>query len=337
MEITKLIIAKSPLRVSLFGGGSDFQNYFNENYGCVVGGSINLFVYVSVLELAGEAKEKYRFTYRITESVETICEFKHLAFKEILKSLNWKTPINVSTLSDIPGNSGLGSSSAFSVAALSALYNLLGKSIPNYKIAELAVQVEEELLGNRTGWQDQFHSSIGGFRAYTFTNSGVQISDPLLTRAQLNFLETCTLLVSTGVRRNSGKVQALGENIGKGKPSNLKLKKLADQAIRIRDLNLINFDNAKLLEILSEELLLNWTIKSGIIKKETPIIVEEIINLGIKSGTISHKLCGAGGGGYLLFFFRPDEKSKIVKNFQDSGYKVRSFKFIENGVEVLRF
>ena len=127
MEITKLIIAKSPLRVSLFGGGSDFQNYFNENYGCVVGGSINLFVYVSVLELAGEAKEKYRFTYRITESVETIGEFKHLAFKEILKSLNWKTPINVSTLSDIPGNSGLGSSSAFSVAALSALYNLLGK------------------------------------------------------------------------------------------------------------------------------------------------------------------------------------------------------------------
>lgn len=334
---SKMLISRAPLRVSLFGGGSDFPEYFKNNIGCVVGGTINKYVYVNFLKLAEESKEKYRLTYRITESVLSPKEFKHPAYREILKYYDWKLPLNVATMSDLPGNTGLGSSSSFCVATINGLNFLINQKSNALENAMKAIEIEREILNERGGWQDQLHSSVGNFRSYTFSGSDVKISEPLLSDAQLRFLSESCFLLYIGNERHSQDLQKENLNFSSDKVLENNLEKLAQQALRISKMNLIDFSNDELLETLSWELTESWNIKQQVLKETKEGEIYQLMEFGKKIGTLASKLCGAGKGGYILFLCNPNEKSRIISEFIKHNKIVRPIQFISEGASILSY
>jgi D-glycero-alpha-D-manno-heptose-7-phosphate kinase len=328
-----MIIAKSPLRISLFGGGSDLPDFFNDSEGCVVGSSINLWVYLSLSTLAPEASESLRFTYRVTESVKHASEIQHPVVKTVLEEKNISKGLNIGTMADVPGGSGLGGSSAFTAALIAGVDIFLGKSSSPREIAEEAIKVESEILGEPGGWQDQFHTAIGGFRSYKFTPDGVSWSEELLKQDQLVFLEQSMLLVHTGISRNSS-IGALKMKVALDGNKRECFSGLSRIAQEYTQTNLINLTNDKLYDITSSFLLESWKFKKDVLGEDNQV-VEKIIQLGVKFGATSFKLLGAGDGGYVLFMVPPDQMDMFILKF--SEYNTRRFRFINEGTQVTTF
>ena len=198
-----MIIGKSPLRISYIGGGSDVPSYFNNQPSYVVGTTIDKFVYTSVNALQEFADQKIRVTYRQVESVSKIDQVSHPIVRETLRYLNWNQPINIATLADLPGNSGLGSSSAFTVSLISAM-NSAGKlKMTPDEIAMLAIHIEREVLQEAGGVQDQFHSTIGGFRMYRFSSDGHTYSNSLIDNQQAEYISDRQWIYPVGASRSS--------------------------------------------------------------------------------------------------------------------------------------
>lgn len=328
-----MIIAKSPLRISLFGGGSDFPDYFNDADAYVVGSSINLWVYVSLAKLAEEASELLRFTYRVTESVQDASEIQHPVVRTVLEKKSIPKGINIGTMADVPGGSGLGGSSAFTAALIAAVDSFLGKNPSPLEIAEEAINVERYLLGEPGGWQDQFHTSIGGFRSYKFSRDGVSWSKELLRRDQIEFLEQSMLLVHTGISRDSSlgarkMKNALAGNNRQG------ISALSDIAHEYTQTNLVNLTNEKLYDVTSSFLLESWKVKKEVLGEDNPV-VELIIQRGMTLGATSFKLLGAGNGGYVLFMVPPDHIETFILQFSD--FNTRRFSFTNVGTQITNF
>lgn len=328
-----MIIAKSPLRISLFGGGSDLPEFFNESDGCVVGSSINLWVYVNLSTLAREASESLRFTYRVTESVKHASEIQHPVVRTVLEKKSISKGLNIGTMADVPGGSGLGGSSAFTAALVAAVDTFLGKSASPREIAEEAINVERQLLGEPGGWQDQFHTSIGGFRSYKFTAEGVSWSEELLKQDQIEFLEQSMLLVHTGISRDSS-VGALKMKVALDANKREGFSGLSQIAQEYAQTNLNNLTNEKLYDVTSSFLLESWKLKKHVLGQDNQII-EKIIQLGVKFGATSFKLLGAGDGGYVLFMVPPDQMNLFILKF--SEYNTRRFRFTNEGTRVTTF
>ena len=160
------ITTKTPLRVSLFGGGTDIRNFFNHSTGCVVTTAIDKFVYVTIKSHDKVFGEKYRLNYSATESTNNIDKIKNKIIKACLIKFDINFPIYISTISDLPSNSGLGSSSSFTVGLLKALYELKNRKVSNKELAVAASKIEIEVLRNPIGLQDQFIASFGGFKFF---------------------------------------------------------------------------------------------------------------------------------------------------------------------------
>lgn len=328
-----MIIAKSPLRISLFGGGSDLPDYFNESDGCVVGSSINLWVYVNLATLARESSESLRFTYRVTESVSEASQIQHPVVRTVLAKKGISRGLNIGTMADVPGGSGLGGSSAFTAGLIAAVETFLGKNPSPREIAEEAISVERQLLGEPGGWQDQFHTSVGGFRSYKFTRDGVTWSEELLKQDQIDFLEQSMLLVHTGISRDSsiGALKLKAALDDNKRESFSELSRIAQEYTRT---NLASLTNEKLYDLTSSFLLESWKLKRDVIRENNPSI-DDIIQRGVKFGATSFKLLGAGDGGYVLFMVPPDQIDSFIQEFSD--YTIRRFSFTNEGTQVTTF
>jgi D-glycero-alpha-D-manno-heptose-7-phosphate kinase len=174
-----MIASSAPLRISYLGGGTDYQNYFSQYGGLVLGASINMKVYVFLNELSKVAEENVRFTYRKIESVTSLMEIKHPVVREVLKIYAPNERLNIATFADLPGKSGLGSSSAFTVALITALQALAGNQNLEPKfVAENAINIERKILNEVGGIQDHYHATCGNLRSYRFGNFETKISEP---------------------------------------------------------------------------------------------------------------------------------------------------------------
>ena len=328
-----MITTKTPLRVSFIGGGTDYPSFFNQTDGVVVGCTVNLNVYVTILPLPLFAREKFRFTYRQTESVDTIDEMKHPVTRELIKFLNWETPVNIATMADVPGSSGLGSSSSFTVGLNLALNAARTKDFndPNF-LAQTAVDIERGILGEPGGLQDQYHAAFGGFRSYTFRESGVSISKKLLSRGQLAQLSNYFTLVSVGQSRDSSTLAELTSRASK-------TDKFAE-LVELR--NLSRYLSSQLQETKSissiamslfEAIEQGWRIKQKFHDLIAPLYVQEAISIGKGAGAITAKLCGAGSSGFLLFGHMPEDQQAIIEAFpRKFGFPAE---FTDNGSQVI--
>jgi D-glycero-alpha-D-manno-heptose-7-phosphate kinase len=325
-----LLVSKAPLRISFCGGGTDIPDFF-KNYepSLVIGSSINAWVYVTALPLHSSAEENLRFTYRHTESVQSINEISHPSLKAILRHFDITDRLNLATFATLPGNSGLGSSSAFTVSTIALLNRHNSVNLTRAEIATSAVHIERDVLRESGGWQDQFHSSLGGFRGYTFGSDAVSYTDILLNAEDRKLLSKNMLLVKIGTARNSAK--RMSGVMLQNREKILYLTKMNSISIELlNDLKGESEFESKFASI-ANAVNKSWELKqtyNRTVSKE----LDKLIFLGEVNGAIASKLCGAGGSGFVLFLY----DSNRYPNFDIAFENYSTFKpsLIDSGVEV---
>jgi D-glycero-alpha-D-manno-heptose-7-phosphate kinase len=324
-----MIIVRSPLRITLGGGGTDLPSYYSEHEGLLISAAIDKYVYVSVIRPF--AKGIY-LKYSQLEHVEKVDEVQHKIIREVLSMENLKTPqIEITTLADIPSGTGLGSSGSFTTALLKAVYTHRKKMIHQDDLAKLACQVEIERLQEPIGKQDQYASAIGGVNIYKFMKDGSVTYNPLnISVNTLHFLEDNLLMFYTGTTRSAGKI-------------------LKDQNLKSLDNNqqmLTNLHYVKKLGVKSKDALErgdvilfgqlmheHWQYKKNRSPEMSNPEIDHWYDLAINNGAVGGKLVGAGGGGFLMFLAK--DKQMLRLTMSQAGLEEVRFKFDFEGTKVI--
>lgn len=329
-----MITVRTPLRVTFIGGGSDYPDFFNTHMGCLVGASIDKYVYFQLLPLPKFAEQNFRFTYRTTESVDKYEDFSHPVIRELLISRGSQFPLNMGTMSDIPGNSGLGSSSSFTVAVIRALNEFDNLPTSPESLARKAIWLERERLNEAGGWQDQYQAAFGGLRAYRFSRSSVDVSPPLISSETYDDLKNNFFLVKVGSsRKSSDHAEKTRRLITEDRIRN-ELLELSNLAQACHDEILRNGSHSQsLIESLSKFTNLGWKIKKNYNPDAVPIEVDELIEYGLKHGASAGRLCGAGGSGFVLFI-APDSRCEELRQALPQNLTV-PIRLSKLGAEVL--
>lgn len=323
-----MFISKTPMRISFVGGGSDLEKYFLQSEGCVVGSTIDFSVYITSISLPKHLPEKYRFTYRLSENVQNAEEITHPVVRLILSSRANDDRLNLATFADLPGGSGLGGSSAFTVGLLNLLAAIDNKKLTAEELARMSVEIERKQLNEAGGWQDQYHAAYGGFRSYNFSKEGVQVSNSFLEGEQLVDFGNYFSLVPVGKARASEEIQYLVEKRIQAKEIEL-FEDLSEIAKKTK-LALMTLSTAEdAYSVISEGMRESWNLKKKLSSAIAPRIVEECISIGTSSGAYSAKLCGAGGSGFVLFAHKPQIRRNLQEIFGDE--QVLPVKFSQSG------
>jgi D-glycero-alpha-D-manno-heptose-7-phosphate kinase len=198
----KVVITKTPLRISFIGGGTDMPYFYNKFSGATISCAINKYIYVTA-KYHNNFQEKYRLNYSATENVKSIDEIKNLRIREVIKKLKITRPLYINTFADIPTNSGLGSSSSFTVGLIHALSSLENKKFSKKKIAEMAYDIEARITNNSLGKQDHYISSFGGIKHIQYKKNRIKISSIILDQKKITYLFNSFLLVWTGKNREA--------------------------------------------------------------------------------------------------------------------------------------
>lgn len=307
-------ISKTPLRASFLGGGTDYPSYFRDHPGAVLGSTIDKYVYISALPMSGVAEQKYRITYRTTESVQSIDEIRHPVIREVLREQGYQAALNIATMSDLPGSTGLGSSSAFTVGFINLLNKMSGKDLTRYELARQAIHLEQDVLKENVGVQDQIHAAFGGMARYEFSENSFSIEPLRLSTRRMNFLNSSMLLVYTGVQRSASVTLQSQEQ----------RTKLGDNAAYLREMYEMTKIGAVLLEEEGDDLgvlqrfaeLLDhgWQLKRQLGNVSSGAI-DQLYLEGKELGARGGKLLGAGGGGFVLFLVDPDLHPAFIERF----------------------
>jgi D-glycero-alpha-D-manno-heptose-7-phosphate kinase len=210
----KVVITKTPLRISFVGGGTDMPYFYNKFSGATISCAINKYIYVTA-KYHNNFQEKYRLNYSLTENVKSIDEIKNLRIREVIKKLKITRPLYINTFADIPTNSGLGSSSSFTVGLIHALSSLESKNFSKKKIAEMAYKIEARITNNSLGKQDHYIASFGGIKHIQYKKKRIKISSIILNQKKIEYLFNSFLLVWTGKNR-------LAVNVLKDQKKNIK-------------------------------------------------------------------------------------------------------------------
>lgn len=299
-----MIIVQTPLRISFFGGGTDFPSFFMEEGGCVLSSAIDKYIYVTVKK---RFDHKLRIGYTHTEMVDSVDDIQHELIREALRVTGVSQSIEVTTMGDIPSEgSGLGSSSTVTVGALHALYTYLGE-IPSMEcLAKEACEIEIERLGKPIGIQDQYIAAYGNLRFFEFLPGGqVKVEKMKLDREFRRALNDCFLLFFTGINRRADTVLSEQKNNIKERMSVLReIKQMAYQAKK--ELEDGNFDSFG--SLLDQ----TWELKKRMAGPISNDRIDEIYNTARQAGAIGGKITGAGGGGFLLLYV-PYERHRAVR------------------------
>jgi D-glycero-alpha-D-manno-heptose-7-phosphate kinase len=324
-----MIIARSPLRISLGGGGTDVPSYYQEHDGFLLAAAIDRYVYVTVMR---PFTQGIYLKYSEIERVKSVPEVKHPIMREVLADLKLKTPqIEITTLADIPSGTGLGSSGSFTTALIKALYAHYRKNIHPSELAELACRIEIENLGEPIGKQDQYIAAYGGITEFNFLKDGSVTSAPLNLNVQtVHNLEDNLLLFFTGISRSAGSI--LSDQVEKSK---IKDSKMVDNLHFTKDLGyrskvaLLNNETIKFGELMHE----HWEHKKSRSTGITSDFIDNAYNQALRSGAVGGKLVGAGGGGFLMFYAK--DKEMLRSKMTELGLEEVRFKFDFEGTKVI--
>jgi len=307
-----MIITRTPFRISFFGGGTDYPIYYNNHGGSVLSTTINKYCYITCRYLPPYFNYKYLIRYSKTELPVNIEQIEHPSVRECLKYMHFEKGVEMVHTADIPAMSGVGSSSSFTVGFLNALYALCGKMISKRKLAADAIYVEQELIGENVGSQDQVAASFGGFNRIDFGGNDTFFIQPItITKERMNHLQNCLLFYFTGFARFSSDIAKEQIANTHRKLSELHtMKEMVDEAINV--LNGGNNDINDFGKLLHE----SWKLKRSLTSKITNNQINEIYEKGIESGALGGKICGAGGGGFIVFFVSPEKKELVKKSMK---------------------
>jgi D-glycero-alpha-D-manno-heptose-7-phosphate kinase len=326
-----MIISRTPFRISFFGGGTDYPVWYKKNTGAVLATSINKYCYISLRYLPPFFDYKHRIVYSKVELIKKISEIDHPAVRETLKFANIKKGVEIHHDGDLPARAGLGTSSSFTVGLLNALYALEGRIVTKRQLAKEAIHIEQNMMKENVGSQDQITASFGGFNKIEFNGDEEFRVQPItIGFDRYNLLQDHMMLFFTGFSRTAS--QIAGEQIKKTperKKELTRMREMVDEAIDV--LNDKSTDLTDFGKLLHE----NWMIKRKLTSKITTSAIDQIYNRARKVGAIGGKLLGAGGGGFVLFFAEPKNHEKIKEKLKDLLYV--PFKFEHLGSQIIYY
>jgi D-glycero-alpha-D-manno-heptose-7-phosphate kinase len=308
-----MIISRTPFRISLFGGGTDYPAWFREHGGAVLGTAINKYSYISVRKLPPFFEHRYRIAYSRLEYVKEISEITHPVVREVLAEMKTEEGLEIHSDSDLPARSGLGSSSAFTVGFLHALNALRGRMVTKSELGREAIRVEQELLKEAVGCQDQLWAAFGGFNHITFSAAGdFEVNPIILARDRRSQLMQSVMLFFTGFSRNAS-------DVAKHQIANMpyRARQLRGIQSMVGDALTILQEDANPIRSLGELLHESWCLKRELAKSVSTPIVDEMYEAARKSGAIGGKLLGAGGGGFMIFLVEPERRQHVRERLAD--------------------
>lgn len=301
-----MIVTKTPVRVSFLGGGSDLPNFYAEEDGGVVTTAINKYVYINVKK---KFDDSLRLSYSVTETVDNTTEIKHDLVRAALEYFGIMKSIEITSISDLPSNgTGMGSSSAFLVGLLNALYCYTSRPVDKETLADRACMIELDLLKKPIGKQDQYIAAYGGFNYIAFHGNGSVTVEPILCSPEtIKELEDNILLLYTGITRPADVIlKQQSENTLTDSHIKASIREMVAMAKELRG-NLSVGNLSDLGRMLHEA----WMLKSKFTKNTTNGFIDECYATAKRSGALGGKLLGAGGGGFLLIYADPDVQERI--------------------------
>jgi D-glycero-alpha-D-manno-heptose-7-phosphate kinase len=302
-----VIMTRTPLRVSFAGGGTDLAEFYQRAPGAVFSAAINKYIYVTVKRHGSVFNERIRLNYSKSEQVQSVNEIENDIARECLRLLEIEPPIYISTVADLPASTGLGGSSSFAVGLLNALHAFRGERVSAGQLAEEACHIEINVLKQPIGKQDQYAAAFGGLNVFSFKQGGfVTVEPQALSNGKLKGLFDCLLMFWTGHQRDSSSV--LAEQKANTAAKMDSLLRMRQHAIELQRLSSNGtFDIQQFGTILDE----GWRLKRDLASKISTSQIDEWYGLAMEAGAEGGKLCGAGGGGFLLFLVRPERHARV--------------------------
>jgi D-glycero-alpha-D-manno-heptose-7-phosphate kinase len=324
-----MIISRAPVRISFFGGGTDYPEYFLKQGGAVLATAIDKFSYVTASPFLSRLFDySIRLSYRKVELVKQVNEIEHNVYRECLKVCGLDKDIELHNVADLPAFTGLGSSSTFTVSLLHALHSFKGEFLKPIELAYEAIHVERNLLKDKVGCQDQVLAAVGGFNLIEFrTEEDVTVNRLPVSPQRLREFEDHLLLVFTGVTRKAADVVAK------------QLQKVGDNAATLKVMRGMVDDGWDILtgnrpfsefgELLHQAWIAKRSLDGGVSSSQ----IDDMYKMGLSAGAWGGKLLGAGGGGFLLFFSPPEKHKQLKEVFVN--YQVLDFKINAAGSQII--
>lgn len=325
-----MIIAKTPVRVSFFGGGTDYPDYYYEHGGEVLATAVDKFSYITVTPRQQFHDECIRIAYSRTELANSIEELQHTAVRECLRCMGIQNCIEVNYIADLPARTGLGSSSAFVVCLLHALHAFQGKSVSNQELAYQAIEIEQDMLKENVGSQDQAMSAVGGFQHVRFVGQrDIRYSPVIMSQQRKDDLLSRLSIFYTGIQRAANEVA--GEQI---KRTQINVPYLNDMKALVGEARAVLEGSGGLTEF-GKLLDTTWKLKRSLSSKISNPEIDEMYQAAMNAGAVGGKLLGAGAGGFLLIYREPDAAASVSQAL--SGLKEVDFKFEPDGSKIIYY
>lgn len=324
-----MIISRTPFRVSLFGGGTDFPNWYRAHGGAVIGGAIDKYCYISLRTLPPFFEYRHRIVYSNIEQVREIADIRHPAVRAVLGEMGVSEGLEIHHDGDLPARSGLGSSSSFTVGLLNALHAYRGQMASKGQLAGEAIRIEQDVIGEAVGSQDQMWAAYGGLNRIDFNVDGsIDVTPLIMDRARREALQGHFVLYFTGLSRCAPDVEKDKiANLDTCKAQLLRMRTMVDEAASI--LGDPRRDLTDLGRLLHESWMLKRTLSPGV---SNPAI-DELYETALGAGALGGKLLGAGGGGFLLLFVPPERQDGLRKRLET--FTAVKFRFDNAGSKIV--
>jgi D-glycero-alpha-D-manno-heptose-7-phosphate kinase len=322
-----MIISKTPFRISFFGGGTDYPVWFEQNEGAVLATTIDKYCYISCRYLPPFFDHKYRIVYSKIENAKELNEIQHPSVRAALAFAGITAGLEIHHDADLPARSGLGSSSSFTVGLLNTLYALKGEMSTKKRLADEAIHVEQNMLKENVGCQDQYMASFGGFNVINFRGVDNITIRPVITKPErMRELRSHLMLIFTGLTRFASEIASDQIKNTRNKKHELQtMLQMVGEGLSILTSDREITDFGKLLHEA-------WLYKRSLTSTISTQSIDEIYNAGLKAGALGGKLLGAGGGGFMLLFVPPEKQPRVREalkklvyvpfNFEDLGSSI---------------
>jgi D-glycero-alpha-D-manno-heptose-7-phosphate kinase len=325
-----MIVSRAPVRFSLGGGGTDLPSYAREHGGFLIAAAVDKYIFVCA---ARHFYDTIRLAYSKMELVKSVDQIEHRIYREALRLSKIEKGIEIQSFADVPANSGLGSSSTFTVALMNALHTYKRESVPTRQLAEEACHIEIDLLKEPIGKQDQYISAFGGISAITFDRDGSVHVERVPVREEVTEeLESNLVIFYSGIERAASTVLSQQATSITGN---------TDSAVeRMHRIKALGYETKRILlagtldeygELLHE----HWTNKRKLAAKMTDSVIDEHYEAARNAGAIGGKLMGAGGGGFFMFYARPSERRRVYETMVARGLRPLRFRFDFDGARIV--
>ena len=324
-----MIITQTPFRMSFFGGGTDFPDFYKKHGGAVISTTFDKYCYVNVRHLPRFFDYSTELSYSVIERVTDVEDIKHPAVREAMKMLDMHE-LRITYEADLPARTGLGTSSSFAVGLLNAFYSLKGKYADKKQLADEAIYLERVLCNEAGGWQDQIAASFGGLNKITFEGDSYEVDRVIIPPERKKRLNENLMLFFTGFTRFSSDIQKSTGAAIKDKTTQLKeMLALVDEAEKVLT------DHGADLDDFGRLLDETWKLKRQTGSKISTGSIDELYDKAVKAGALGGKLLGAGGGGFLLFYVQPEKRQQVLDAMHDLLYV--PFEFENSGTRVIYY